>query len=163
MWKKVSKKETYNILYYVFDAIGGVLLIIWVFYLIFDIMSIGFDIISDNPMLLLSWFLHPLFIIAIIFAIIGSVFKSLRKDIEKEEKETLKVIVPQQQQQQLVVNIPQPYIPQPEQERVVKQSTGRTGEKVYEEEPIDGVYCIQCGSKNVKIAKFCRVCGATIE
>ena len=158
----MSKKETYNVLYYVFGSMCGVFLVIW-FFLILPILISIFDIISGGGdtmavlSTLLSMFLHPLFIIEVIVGVIGDVFKHLRTDIEKEEKQTVKVIVPQQQQQ-LVVNIPQP-----EQERVVKQSTGRTGEKVYEEEPMDGVYCIQCGSKTVKIAKFCKVCGATIE
>jgi len=69
------------------------------------------------------------------------------------------LLSPQQQQQQVIqVNVTPP---------VVQYDTTASSADMQPRPPsipqTDTIFCIHCGTSNSKIARFCKVCGATIE
>ena len=153
-------RQTAAILEGIFGGIAAIFMILWM------ILIVEYIFLQDTPSSLSGLLFILYSFLMIMFLIPTSIFGHIKKNIDKQQKQPQPVqniiyVPQQQQQQQLVVNIPQPYIP-PEQE-IVHQQPIRPVEKEYEEEPIDGIYCINCGFKNVRHAKFCKACGATIE
>ena len=136
---------------YIFGGTMIIFLLLWIIPLLTNLLSLPSD-----PLVLLSYvFLNPYFILAIIFTITAQIFSEIKKGIDKKStpiSQQQNGPGQQQQQQQLItVNIPAPPI-QP-RSNSVSPSVPTS----------DSIFCIHCGSQNLKIAKFCKVCGATIE
>jgi hypothetical protein len=124
--------------------------LIWIIPILANLLSLPSD-----PFALLSYvFLSPYFFLAIGFAIPASIFGEIKKNIDKKPLQQQKGPGQQQQQQQLItVNIP----PQP------SPPMHQSGSIPPPIPPSGFIFCIHCGSQNLQIAKFCKVCGATIE
>jgi hypothetical protein len=136
---------------YIFSGITIIFVLLWIVPMLTNLLSLPSD-----PFILISYvFLNPYFILAIIFAIPAEIFSAIKKGIDKKStpiSQQQKGPGQQQQQQQLItVNIPaQPIQTQPKSGLPSIPTS-------------DSMFCIHCGSQNLKIAKFCKVCGATIE
>lgn len=139
------ERQTAYILESVFGGIAFLFALLWIFLKLIPLL----DTEPDFAIFCASLFLNPYFFLFVAFAIPSGIFNELKKQAEKQQK---LINQQQQQQQQLItVNVP-PQMTQPKSDFLIPSIP-----------PTDFIYCIHCGSQNLRVAKFCKVCGATIE
>jgi hypothetical protein len=148
----------------IFAIIGVIFLLLWA---IFVVVPAAKMIDIDNPSTIVSsissmlW--NTYFILMLVLgAIPSSIFQDIKSKIDKNAKQTQQVVSTsqmQQQQQQIVVNIPPSVTPVMQHDATMFPTYQRPPSIP----PTVTVFCIQCGSENRKDAKFCKVCGASIE
>ena len=156
-------RQTAVILEGIFGGITALFLILWLCLAAVPAFSAIIDGADPITVLLpLLWNIY--FIWMIIFAIPASIFSNIKKGIDERAVQNVKtVFIPklQQQQQQVIqVNIPPP--PPPAQ-YYATAAPPPPQPRPPSIPPTGTVFCIACGSQNVKFAKFCKVCGASIE
>jgi hypothetical protein len=151
-------RQTAVILEGIFGGVCALFAILWLilggipaFTMLIETADVGTFLFSVFWNIYFFWFL--------LFAIPASIFGNIKKNIDARPTQIRQVMVqPQQQQQVIQVNVPPPL-----QYTAIPTSPPPPQPRPPTIPPTDTIFCIHCGSQNVKVAKFCKVCGATIE
>jgi hypothetical protein len=156
-------RQTAVILESIFGGICALFMILWLIYAVVPAFTAIINE-ADIGTAFISMFWNIYFIWMLIFLIPASIFNEIKKNIDKRPIQKV-VYVPQQQQQQqqqqvIQVNVPPP--PPPVQYYATTPSPPPQP-RPPSIPPTDTVFCIACGSPNRKDARFCKVCGATID
>jgi len=156
-------RQTAVILEGIFGGVLALFIVLWFFLVVVP----AIPLIPDFGAFFYSIFWNGYFFWIIIFAIPADIFSRIKKNIDARPAQMYPAqVMPrlqqqQQQQQQVIqVNIPPPL---PPDQYYATASPPPPQPRSPSIPPTGTVFCIACGSQNVKFAKFCKVCGATIE
>ena len=158
------ERQTAVILEGIFGGICALFAILWLilggipaFTMLIETADVGTFLFSVFWNIYFFWFL--------LFAIPASIFGNIKKNIDARPTQIRQVMVqPQQQQQQQVIQVNVPFPPPPPVQNYATISSPPPPQpRPPTNPPTDTIFCIHCGSQNVKVAKFCKVCGATVE
>ena len=159
-------RQTAVILESIFGGIAVLFAILWMisfFPLLSSIISGG------DPLTIVSALFGSIYFwLMLVFIIPASIFGEIKKNIDKRPvQKVIYVPQPQQQQQQQVIQVNVPPVPSPPVQyyttAIPSLPPQPPPQVTHPEPPAKAIYCIRCGSQNMKFAKFCKVCGATIE
>ncbi len=158
-------RQTAVILEGIFGAICALFAILWLIITVIPVFNlIGWGINLGS--MLFSMFFNIYFIWVIIFIIPASIFNKIRKNIDKSPSQMRQTLLqPQQQQQQIInVSVPSP-IPSPPAQCYATSSSPLPPSQLRQPPipPMNVIFCSSCGGRNRKDARFCRICGASID